>query len=30
MRINQGQKVVIGGYTIWAKTFDALVLWTSP
>jgi bifunctional non-homologous end joining protein LigD len=26
MRINQGQELVIGGYTIGGKTFDALVL----
>ncbi len=26
MRINQGQELVIGGYTVGGKTFDALVL----
>ena len=25
MRINQGQEFVIGGYTVEAKTFDALI-----
>jgi hypothetical protein len=26
MRINQGQELVIGGYTLGGRTFDALVL----
>jgi hypothetical protein len=25
MRVNQGQELVIGGYTVGGKTFDALI-----